>query len=220
MLGVVIFFLPMRELAGMIKKLEVGSFKLELKEEGRELTETVTEAEELEETTTEPRATQALLPLKPLKTDGETPAGEGHEPETDTSSVTKERQNRPRRHYRADFDAQTLLKYEVDQLSAVSTRAGLIRLASAIEQLTINMATPFKPEGKQRIRSFPQAIDILQREKKISPYLGEALSKFWHLRNKLVHVSAAVADDVVKTATDDGFRLFAILDKISHKRPS
>jgi uncharacterized protein YutE (UPF0331/DUF86 family) len=220
-LGVVLFFLPMRKLAGMIKKLEVGSFKLELKEEGRELTETVTEAEQhVEETGSKDQPPQAELPLTPPEKDEEqAPPNEGSELGTLAGESGRGRAHRPRRHYRSDFDAQSLLNYEIDQLAAVSPRAALIRLATAIEQMTVDMATPFKPEGKQRIRSFTQAIDVLQRAKKISPYLGEALSQFWRLRNKLVHVSAAVGDDVVTSATNDGLRLFAILEKISRQRP-
>jgi uncharacterized protein YutE (UPF0331/DUF86 family) len=213
--GVLTLFLPMRKLAGMIKSLEIGDFKVELREESKKLTDTVTEAERDEAKIESERVDDAAGKLGTVlaEQDGQTQE-QTVTTEEGAKANAKKSLKRPR-YYIEDFEDASFLRYQVDQLTAIDPKAGLIRLASSIEQLVVNLGTYYKPDNLQRVTSFRMALDVLLRSGRIPPSLCEALAKFWRLRNKLVHVSAEVGDDVVRSAVDDGFRLVAILENIS-----
>lgn len=120
------------------------------------------------------------------------------------------------RHYQIDFDELTALRYEADQLQSISPKAGLIRVASALEQTVLKMATPLEPPQKLRVRSFSMALDLLYRSGQLTPSLASALSQFWTLRNKVIHQSAPIEEISVLPAIDDGFRLLAILKNLGN----
>jgi hypothetical protein len=216
--GVVLLFIPLRELATKLLKLKVGGFELELRKETEILSEKVAAAE----TDTGVMVQAALVMVdSPGLNSPEDLGEEGGEAEADKGEIhAGDSTDRPRpdpwkrkpRHYRVDFDALTSLRYEMDQLSAISPKAALVTLASTLEQKVIKLATPLKPEGRLRVQSFSMALDLLLRNKKIPDSLAEALSGFWKIRNKIVHQSAPVDDEVVKTAIDDGFRLFVMVE--------
>ena len=210
--GVVFLFLPLREIAARVLKLKVGNFEVELREATEVLSQKVAEAEATTEFAAKIAEDVDPGPGQRAASDHE------HSTEEDETAGRRANPSQPQswtkkpRHYRVDFDEVTALRYEVDQLRGISPKAGLIRLAAAIEQAVIKMATPLKPPQKQRVRSFSMALDLLFRNQKVSAPLAQALSQFWRLRNKIAHQSAPVDDDVVTNAVDDGFRLLLILN--------
>ena len=230
--GVVLLFLPLREIAAKLLKLKIGKFELELQNDTAALSEKVDEAEA--ESAGDHDGDEDVDDDSDGK-DDETSDGRGaledEKPNQLTGLENREKDNpdavppppvtsklpgwskRPR-HYQIDFDELTTLRYEVDQLQSISPKAALIRVASALEQTVLKIATPLKPPQKLRVRSFSMALDLLYRSGKLTPSLASALSQFWTLRNKVIHQSAPIEEISVLPAIDDGFRLLAILKNL------
>lgn len=217
--GVVLLFLPLREIAAKLLKVKIGKFELELRKDTEALSETVAEAEaESAEEDFDDFDNEESGGEKATGDEGESeePSEEEElsEGEGQKAATRLPRWSKHPRHYQVDFDEITALRYEVDQLQSVSPKAALIRLASALEQVVLRLATPLKPPQKLRVRSFSMALDLLYRAGKLTPALASALSQFWTLRNKVVHQSARVDELSALPAIDDGFRLLAILQNI------
>jgi uncharacterized protein YutE (UPF0331/DUF86 family) len=223
--GVVLFFLPLREIAAKILKLKIGKFELELQSDTAALSETVDEAEaeaatddETDGDRTDNTTSDGHTGLeieKANQPDRPDYSEKGNPDAVSVSSKLPGWSKRPR-HYQIDFDELTALRYEVDQLQSISPKAGLIRVASALEQTVLKIATPLKPPQNLRVRSFSMALDLLYRSGKLTPSLASALSQFWTLRNKVIHQSAPIEETSVLPAIDDGFRLLAILKNLAN----
>ncbi|MGH9590823.1 MAG: hypothetical protein ACRD25_10520 [Terracidiphilus sp.] len=223
--GVLLFFLPLREIAAKLLKLKIGKFELELQKDTEALSEKVDEAEaesaedDDDDDDTDDEASDGEGTSEDEKSDQPTRSKDKEKDGADAVPTRAATSDLPRwskrpRHYQVDFDEVTSLRYEVDQLQSISPKAGLIRVASALEQTMLKMATPLKPPQKLRVRSFSMALDLLYRSGMLTPSLASALSQFWTLRNKIIHQSAPIEEISVLPAIDDGFRLLAILKNL------
>lgn len=205
--GAVLLLVPMKEILAKVLKLKVGGFELELRKDTEDLTQKVIKAEaEAEATTGEPaKVPSGLVEAAPSPS---------HETTEDRRTIQWPSRDKYGRRKLGDLGELNQLHYEVDQLSGVSPTAGLIRLASALEQQIIAIATTLQPARKTPVRSVPIAVQTLMSHEQIPSSLAEALLSFWKLRNKIVHQSGPVDDSVIRTAITDGFRLLIILKEL------
>ncbi len=214
--GVALLMLPLREIAANLLKLKVGGVEFEFRKDTDALSQKVAKAEVDNQLSVSNKAIAAQTEDKAAENGPQSKVLDHTEAKPKETDAKVDPWNNRSRFFRLDFDEMTALRYEVDQLGTVSPKAGLVRLAAAVEQDIIRMATAIKPPEMEQVTSFSFALDMLNKAQRLSQPLIEALAQFWKLRNRIVNKSSSVEDTLVSSAIDDGFRLLYFLE--SRKR--
>jgi uncharacterized protein YutE (UPF0331/DUF86 family) len=245
--GVVLIFLPMRDIAVMIKSLELGKVKILMKDTNA-LDETTAKAEV--EVAQEKDLSQLIEPE--VDSQAEEDGGEERDVGDDDSAGEDESDeraseggdgenlhrrsgkqrisswtphrirgpwNEPELEFKSRYEPFWRIAGEVAQIAEVNPKAGLVRLAISIESTVVTLATDSKLAPPQSSMSFRQAVMLLEQAKVIPRHLSEGLVQFMDLRNKIVHLHLRerVEDDVVTSATRNGMTLLSILLNIASR---
>lgn len=96
-----------------------------------------------------------------------------------------------------------------------SPKAALILLAAEIERELRQLLATTGLLKNQKMISLPAAIHIFEERGVLPKYLSSSVSRFWDVRNRIVHGHGTESDDVLR-AIDSGFTILKVIRSIPH----